>query len=332
MDEEGGGAEMTHEEYKQNLVEYFDSLLPPRVYDAHFHLATHYKKRPTCIGEPVEEYLSSMAAAIPRPVAGGLLMPSPSSRHTAETLAVENDYVIKVAEEHGFKVGYIVTPTMQTPEEVDAYIEAHKDTIRALKPYLCYSTGEDNFESDLGEYVPDWMFEIANERELPVIIHLSHYTDMLLDPNNIRDIRAASRRFPRAKIVLAHCALGHHVRKLRLALPEIADLDNVYFDCSGVAETMSIYYCLKTFGPSRMMWGGDFAYGAGLGRCISFGSNFLGLHPGYLKEPLPRDYKYEPLDNTTEGTVATLEACEVLGYGKDELEAIFYSNGKAFYG
>ena len=73
------------------MVEYFDSELPSRVYDAHFHLATHYKKRPTCIGEPIDEYLSFTASVIPRPVAGGLMMPSPSSRHTAETLAIEND-------------------------------------------------------------------------------------------------------------------------------------------------------------------------------------------------------------------------------------------------
>ena len=323
---------MTHEEYKKSLVEYFDSELPSRVYDAHFHLATHYKKRPTCIGEPIDEYLSFTASVIPRPVAGGLMMPSPSSRHTAETLAIENDYVVGVARERGFKVGYIVTPTMQTPEEANAYIDANADVIRALKPYLCYSTGEDNFESDLCEYVPDWMLEIANERELPIVIHLSHYNDMLLDPNNIRDIRSASKRFPKAKIVLAHCALGHHVRKLRLALPEISDLENIYFDCSGVAETMSIYYTLKTFGASRMMWGGDYAYGANLGRCISFGSNFLGLHPGYLKDPLPRDYKYQPLDNTTEGTVALLEAMELLSLGKKDYEDVFYNNAANLYG
>ena len=73
------------------------------------------------------------------------------------------------------------------------------------------------------------------------------------------------------------------------------------------------------------------AFGAQLGRCISFGSNFLGLHEGYLK-PLPGDYRYEPLDNTTEGTVALLEACELLSYGKSELEAIFCGNGQALYG
>ena len=322
---------MTPAEYKESLQAYFAAQLPDKVYDAHFHLATSYKNRATCQGEPVDEYLSFMEGAIPRPLVGGLLMTSPSSGHTAERLAQENDYVRKVAEEKGFKMGYVISPTLHTPQEVDAYLRAHPTTVRALKPYLNYTTGADRFESDLAEYAPDWMFEVADAHGMPVVIHLSHYNDMLSDEHNIRDIRDISRRFPRAKLVLAHCAMGHHVRKLRVALPRIADLENVWFDCSGISETMSIYYCLRAFGPSRMMWGGDFAFGAQLGRCISFGSNFLGLHEGYLK-PLPGDYRYEPLDNTTEGTVALLEACELLSYGKSELEAIFCGTGQALYG
>ena len=322
---------MTHEEYKENLRTYFDSLIPDRVYDAHFHLATGYKNRPTCVGEPVDEYRTFTEEAIARPIDGGLLMTSPSSKHTADWLAEENDYALGVAEANGFKLGYVVSPTFHTPKEVDAFIAAHPDTVRALKPYLCYTTAANPFESDITDFAPEWMFEIANGRELPIVLHLSHYNDMLSDEHNLRDIRALSRKYPRAKLVLAHCAMGHHVRKLRIALPKIADLDNVLFDCSGISETMSIYYCLQAFGPSRMMWGGDFAFGATLGRCISFGSNFLGLHKGYLN-PLPGDYRYEPLDNTREGTHALLEACELLSYGKSELEAIFCGNGQTLDG
>ena len=42
--------------------------------------------------------------------------------------------------------------------------------------------------------------------------------------------------------------------------------------------------------------------------------------------------KGEPLDNTTECTLALLEACELLSLGKSDLEAIFYDNAKAIYG
>ena len=332
MDGKGGKAVMTTiEEYKESLRAYFDASLPARLYDAHFHLATFYKNRKTCTGEPVDEYRSFTEGVLCRPIDGGLLMTSPSSKHTADWLAEENEYVLGVAKEHGFKLGYVVSPTFHTAEGVDAYIRKNPDTVRALKPYLCYSTAEDNFEADISAYTPEWMFEVANEHSMPIVLHLSHYGDMLSDENNIRELRYFSAKYPKAKIVLAHCAMGHHVRKLRLGLPKIADLDNIYFDCSGCSETMSIYYCLQAFGVSRMMWGGDFAFGAQTGRVLSFGANFLGLHEGYLKS-LPRDYRYEPLDNTTECTLALLEAAEVLSLGKSDLEAIFYDNAKAFYG
>ena len=321
----------TIEEYKASLRAYFDASLPSRIYDAHFHLASSYKNRKTCTGEPVDEYLTFTEGAICRQISGGLLMTSPSARHTAERLADENDYALGVAKEHGFKLGYVVSPSFHTADSVDAYLKANPDTVRALKPYLTYSTAEDNFEADISQYAPEWMFEVANEHAMPIILHLSHYGDMLSDENNIRELRYFSGKYPKARIVLAHCAMGHHVRKLRLGLQKIADLENIWFDCSGSSETMSIYYCLKTFGVSRMMWGGDFAFGAQTGRCISFGANFLGLHEGYLKD-LPRDYRYEPLDNTTECTLALLEACELLELGKSELEAIFYDNAKALYG
>ena len=154
---------------------------------------------------------------------------------------------------------------------------------------------------------------------------------MLADERNVRDIRSLSKRFPNAKLVLAHCAMGHHVRKLRLALSQIADLSNVWFDCSGISETMSIYYTLRTFGASRMMWGGDFSFGATLGRCASIGSNFIGLHPALIKE-MPADYHYEPFDNATEGMVALLEAMELLALSDSEREEVFYGTAVKLFG
>ena len=69
----------TIEEYKASLRAYFDASLPERIYDAHFHLATFYKNRKSCNGEPVDEYLAFTEEAICRPISGGLLMTSPSS-------------------------------------------------------------------------------------------------------------------------------------------------------------------------------------------------------------------------------------------------------------
>ena len=83
------------------------------------------------------------------------------------------------------------------------------------------------------------------------------------------------------------------------------------------------------------MWGGDHNFGLTSGRIATYGSNFLALHPSTLKDgdlPLPKDYKYQPLPNLVECTLALLEAMDLLALSKQEREDIFYNNAAALYG
>ena len=316
--------------YERELYAYFDEVLPEKLYDAHFHLSRRYAARMGS-DDPHRQYTEFMERTLPRKMAGGLVMGAPSTRHTPEILNEENDYTIALAREHGLAVGHIVAP-WNTKEEVTAVLDQNPE-IRALKPYLTYTTAKDRLSSNISDFTPEWVFEIADEREMPIVLHLSHYQNMLGDENNLRELHYFSERYPNARLILAHCAMGHHVRKLRLALPKIADLKNVWFDCSGASETMAVYYCIKAFGPERMMWGGDHNFGEDLGRIVSYGSNFLALHPGYLNEnALPGDYRYQPLSNTTECLLALLEAADLLSLTRTEREGIFYHNAKALFG
>lgn len=319
------------EAYERELFAYFDAELPEKIYDAHFHLSRRYAAAQGYPNEEYRQYADFMKTYLPRPLSGGLVMPQPSSKHTMVDVDDENAHNLAIAAERGLDAGLIITPACGR-EKVERLLDAHPQ-IKALKPYLTYSVADDNYESDITDFAPPWMWELANDRAMPIIIHLSHYQNMLNDPRNIEQIRMLSVHYPNAKIVLAHCAMGHHVRKLQLGLAKIADLKNIWFDCSGSVEALSIYHCLKTFGVDRMLYGGDHDHGANVGRICSFGSNFIGLHPGYLnEEAIPPDYKYQPLNNLQEGLLALLQACELLGYGVKEKEKIFYSNAKALYG
>lgn len=316
--------------YEAELLAYFNEALPCALYDAHFHLTRRYAEKKGYT-DPYRQYADFMERTLGRRIAGGMVMTQPSGRHTKEILDDENAYNIALAREHGLAAGHVVAPWNEKAE-VAAVLDQNPE-VRALKPYLTYSTAPDRLESNISDFTPEWVFELSAERGLPVILHLSHYGEMLGDENNLRELRYFSEKYPAARIVLAHCAMGHHVRKLRLALPRIADLKNLWFDCSGASETMSVYYCLTTFGPERMLWGGDHNFGEDLGRIASYGSGFLAVHPGYLNESaLPRDYRYEPLSNTAECLVALLEAADLLSLTRTEREGIFYHNAKALFG
>ena len=296
-------------EYEKRLAEAFDRFMPEKIYDAHFHICEEYAEKTGYVGDPYDQYTEFMQRYIGRKIAGGLIMASPSSKHTPEDLDRENDYVLNLAKREGLEVGLLMSPSY-TADKAIRMIQEHPE-IKALKPYLTYSPAADRYESDILDFAPDWMWEIAHERKMPLILHLSHYQNMLSDERNIRDLRYVSKKYPKAKIVLAHCAMGHHLQKLKWGLSAISDLENIWFDCSGSAEALTIYYCLKAFGVERMLYGDDFNHGATPGRIVSFGSNFFGFHPDFITNTdwVP-DYRYQPMDNARECLLALLEAGE----------------------
>lgn len=317
--------------YEEKLFSYFQENLPEKVYDAHFHLSREFAARCTYPGDPFEQYSAFMQKYLGRRMCGGLVMPQPSAHHTMADVDDENAYNLELCEKYGLQAGLIVTPACGR-EKTEALLDTYPQ-IRALKPYLTYSVKEDMFESDISDFAPEWMWKLANDREMPVILHLSHYRDMLSDENNLREIRDLCTRYPRMKMVLAHCAMGHHVMKLKWGLEGIRGLQNIWFDCSGSAEALTIYYCLQAFGPEKMLYGGDFDHAHTVGRICSFGSNFLGLHNGYVnEETLYEGYKYEPLNNGQECLLALLQAMELMNLTQSEREDIFCGNAARLYG
>ena len=317
-------------EYEKRLAEAFDRFMPEKIYDAHFHICEEYAQETGYVGDPYDQYTEFMQRYIGRKIAGGLVMAAASSKHTPEDLDRENDYILKLAKREGLDVGLLMSPTY-TADKAVRMMSEHPE-IKALKPYLTYSPAADRYESDILDFAPDWMWEIAHERKMPLILHLSHYQNMLSDERNIRDLRYVSKRYPGAKIVLAHCAMGHHLQKLKWGLSAISDLENIWFDCSGSAEALTIYYCLKAFGVERMLYGDDFNHGAKPGRIVSFGSNFFGFHPYFITntEEVP-DYRYQPMDNARECLLALLEAGELLDLSIDDRKKIFYDNAVNLY-
>ena len=185
------------EAYEKRLSEYFDRMMPEKVYDAHFHISKEYANMSEYKGDPYTQYEEFMEKYIGRKIAGGLIMAAASSKHTPAQLDDENDYILSLAKREGLDVGLLMMPSY-TKEKAEKMLEAYPE-IKALKPYITYTTGSNMFESDLFEYAPEWMWEIANEREMPVIIHLSYYQNMLSDDRNIRDIRYVSKKYPKAK-------------------------------------------------------------------------------------------------------------------------------------
>ena len=225
------------EKFEKWLFEFLDENLPEKIYDAHFHINRSYAAKRGYEGRAFEQYADFMEKYVPRKLAGGLIMAQPNPRHTPEDIADENSYIIELSKKHKLDVGILVPP-YYTREETERIIDENP-TVKMLKPYLTYVEDKDNaLEADISAFAPEWMWELAHDRKMPIMIHLSHYQNMLWDENNIREIRYFCAKYPDAKLILAHCAMGHNVPKLKLGLEKIKDIKNIWFDFSGSTETM----------------------------------------------------------------------------------------------
>lgn len=316
--------------YEKEVIERFQARAPKRVFDAHFHLSFD-----EIAGVPEDQVFAEWKRRTEATIGegciqGGLLMGNPSNYPSKEYLDADRRFSCETAEANpGFVAGLLCKPD-DDPAEIEEWL-ARYSSIAALKPYRAYARAKDTYEADILDYAPEWMWEMANDHEMSVVVHLSHYGEMLRDPRNGEQIRYISRTYPKSKIILAHCAMGHHPDKFKCGLPYLEGLDNVWLDCSGVSEALTIIYALKALGSDRIMYGSDgYNFGQMLGRVMSLGGNFVGLHD-LEGLTLPPDYRYQPLNNMCEGLLALYAAGDICQLSEKQWDDIFYNNAAGVY-
>lgn len=313
-------------EYEAELKQRFQALLPKKVFDAHFHLSKEYALKFPEFDNAFSEWYHYMTDILgENRLTGGLMMIQPNK----SALESEgNEFIFTQTHEgDGYVIALVVTPQCNR-EKIEKTLNENPK-ITTLKPYFNFSIAEDKFESDVLDFAPEWMWKLAHDRKMSILVHLSHYKKLLSDPANGSQLREMCLKYPDARLILAHCAMGHNPDKLKSGIKYIKDLDNVWFDCSGITEPAAICHLLDAFGPKKILYGGDHSFGANLGRICSFGSSFIGLHKGYLNiDKVPRDYKYVPMSNALEGLLALYVAGDEYGLDEQAWEDIFYNNAK----
>ncbi|MBR5586963.1 MAG: amidohydrolase family protein [Clostridia bacterium] len=315
-------------EFERKIGEYFDATLPDKIFDAHVHIMREFAKQTGYNGETYDQFCEFNRKYIRRDLAGAMVMPQVSSKHTEETLNDDNRYNLKLTKKHNHSAGLIIRPGCGR-DKAEKLLDENPQ-IKVLKPYLVYAEGVENVEeADISTFATEWMWELANDREMPLLLHLSHFVDGLSHPANVAEIKHFCKKYPRVKLVLAHCAMGHNIPKLKWGLEEIKGLDNIWFDSSGAGEALASIYCIKYFGVDKLMYGGDFEFATIFGRIVSYGSTFKAVRP---TEELDKNSFYRPLNNGQETLLSLLQAMEVLELSNTDREKIFYNNAAEIYG
>jgi glutamate-1-semialdehyde 2,1-aminomutase len=193
--------------------------------------------------------------------------------------------------------------------------------IKGFKPYHVYGAKRPTFLLTPEGFVPPWTWEVAQEREWLIMLHIVR-DSALADEANQRYIRENCQRYPRAKLVLAHAGRAFHGSNTVCAVSRLRDLDNLFFDTSAVCEASPLAAIIREFGPRRLLWGSDFPVSEQRGRAVTLGTGFAWLAPS--QETLCGEQVLVGI----EGLRALFEAADQIGLSEDDLADIFWRNAE----
>jgi uncharacterized protein len=237
-----------------------DVLPPLAPFDAHTHTGSN---DPDGFRSSVEELLAGLGEIGSRAAV--------FTMHEPDGYPVANDRVLaEAADSNG-----VLVPFCRLDPKVggrEAAAEAERCLDAGARGIKLHPRAE---QFRLEEPATDPIFEVANERGVPVLVHAGRGIPALG-----RDALDLAGRFPRARIILAHAA----VCDLAWIWRHAADHPNLFFDSAWWnAHDMLTLFSLVP--PGQILWGSDAPYGTPLQSQIT--AFRCAMQAGVSKEAIP---------------------------------------------
>jgi glutamate-1-semialdehyde 2,1-aminomutase len=318
----------------KRIAQEIQGKLPDRLFDIHGHIYKYEHMH-----SPTDEWMSpgptvaDVAAYrehIGRQVGidrlrNGLFFAMPSLKMEMEKA---NEFLIEqVARTPGSRGLLLVGPN--TPREL-AEKWLNNDRIVGFKPYSFFSTEDDKYACAPETFIPDWAWELAQERGLIITLHVVK-EGAISDAANYQYVRGKCTAYPNAKLILAHCGRSFYAPNARKGLAMIRGLKNVWFDTAAVCEPGPFITVIREFGVEKLMWGTDFPDSEIRGRCVTIGEGFFWIQPDTVSAE-PGYSGFHPTLVGLESTRALLEAADYLELTNSDIESVFHNNAMQLLG
>jgi len=196
------------------------------------------------------------------------------------------------------------------------------------------ATRDKYLEASIFDFLPPYQLALLSERCSWVTLHVPR-SGRLGHPENLAEIRTLCRRYPGVKLVIAHLGRSYTLAQAEESLPLLADQERLFFDVSAVLNPDVLRLALATFGPERILYGTDNPIMYMRGRQQWRDRQYVNrtdypFHFNREREAPEVEagytlYMYEALR-------ALREACDGLGLGRDQVEAIFHGNARRLIG
>ncbi len=320
----------------RDAIRMLADFIPDRVFDAHLHMhcdGTVPHTSPAVFrpgaGTP-EQYRKDMGAFFPHVKTLRLnMMPMPDTAMNDPAAGLReaaNEHIIRLTETHAEHVGAVYVLPGDSEEVIGRWF-THPG-IRAIKCY-CYGSGAQNMNAcAIGDFLPEAAWVVSAQTRCPIILHMMRPAS-LSDPDNFSYIRTMSKRYPDARLVLAHCARAFAAWTVIDKIRELEDCGNIWFDLSAVCESAPMAACIMAYAGKRTVWGSDYPICMHRGRAISLSTGFLWLIDDDLKALSPQGQ--QPCLVAAENLLAFRQACILLGLDRTQIEDLFYNNAMELF-
>ena len=310
-----------YNKYDCEAIKILDDFLPDKIFDGHMHISLF----PFCGKERfgIEEYKKDMTPIFGKRQIRGLALATPTEElKSYEGYSNTLNFFSNELDLHKDFLGSILVKPGQSYDEILSSI--NHDRIKGLKCYHSYAGGDNTTSANIHEYLPETALEVADKRSLAVTIHLVKEKS-LSDPINIQEIKFIAKKYPNAKLILAHSARAFAAWTAIDSVSELIPYENVFFDFSAICESPSVIGILNKIGVSRCMWGSDYNVSMLLGKAISFGDGFYWLCEDDITRIQERT-NIRPRHIIIENLMAMREATKLSDLSQNDIEDLFYNN------
>lgn len=223
--------------------------------------------------------------------------------------------------------GLMVVRPNDDPAAVESNIAVNG--FSGFKVYHLFAVRPDTGNAEIGEFLPEWAWEIADRSSLAITLHMVR-AKALSDTGNQKYIQEHCLRYPNTKLILAHAARGFCADHTIESISTLAGLDNVFFDTSAITEPGAFMAIIKQFGTRRLLYGSDYPISNMRARATSVGDGFFWLDG---EDPRWKNWMMGELALAgIESLLALKQAARLLDLTDSDLECIFGHNARQLFG
>lgn len=288
------------------------------------HQQEHQKYMETTMAYSAEELLRDGGSAFPGLKYHAVVFGQPEPQCDQGRT---NAYAALAGREHETMYPLRCTGPALKTDPVDLHREMTEGGFYGYKVFLDW-VGDQYPPLIFDDMLTEAEFRYANNNGLIVLLHVPR-AGRLADPEVGDSVRRMAQKYPSMKLVLAHCGRCYRYEEIRQALHWVADLDNVWFDCSMVMDPTVIAYILQRKDPRKMLFATDCPIAVMQGKRVNVGDHWVDLvlpgapesHYRVISDNMRATYMIHEIAK------AVIIGSELAGLSAEETKRIFFQNG-----